>query len=243
MTCQCAQTPQTEYDDLLPFKGPALVLGREIAQSAQNYEIEAGTSFFSLDHLSPEEQATLLNFLESGDLGVYLASHPETQITETAFAGVWRLQDTNGVRLEVGQLPQIVLNALHQSKTTALPPRPEDGDPMALSTLSELVEQCEKWAEGHPVEGIDLGQAPYPEAAQREIIEWLEDGGIRFEESGSFPATVRLTRLYPVWFSTYRNTAGKPRVVTLTLNEIPEVIVPPSEDIRKAGTRLASLLS
>ncbi len=213
---------------------------KDIAHAAESFEEGNASQAFTTDKLNRDDLDAVIQFFGEGECKVSLSSVPDTGIIETSFAGIWKIS-AESISFEVGSIPQRaneILKNRVRSSLEAIPP--EQGESMALATITDIISELKNWKKDRQVRGINLSNIPYPPEAQKEIVEWLGDGGVSFETTGAFASSVALSRFYPAWYCCFYDAKGSIRNAGIEFTGIPETIAAPVEDIVNSGQRILS---
>ncbi len=202
---------------------------------------------FPAEGLSEADRQAMAEYLGQGECSVTLAGLPSIAIRETLFTGIWLVRGERGsMTIDIGPLPSCVYGFLQKFKSGAarVPAMPDASaiDSMAAATINEIITALEAFYEKGQEQDISFSHIPYPQQAQKEITDWLGNGGITFETTGTFSCAILPGRYYPAWYYRFYDRKGSIRNAGIEIAALPEVIVAPAEDIVESGRRILSSL-
>lgn len=188
-----------------------------------------------------------------------LATHGDARVRvqESVFAGVWRVLhlgeagDVLRDLLEVGALPQALLDAAAEDGARPAPPRSGTGaaeaalpaDVMnAPSLLAELEEQRRRWQPGDAPHVINLTLLPLTEGDSEHLTRVVGEGRVVILSRGYGNCRITSTCLPRTWRVTYFNSTERIILDTLEISRVPEVACASLEDLEDSAERVAEVL-
>jgi len=206
-------------------------------------------TIFSLSALEPAALAALDDILGEGEVSILIAGSTEYQITETVFAGLWRVRTLDmagaliGDHAEVGQIPQVVRAAAVELTSAELVIGPEPADAMnVMPVLAEIKDAMARHVPGRPNHVISFTLLPMNEADLTFLGEMIGGGKIRSMSKGYGTARVTSTRARGVWQVEFLNAMGTVIVDTIEIGDIPAAILAEVEDFEDSAERVREVL-
>ena len=208
--------------------------------------LPARLSMLDLDAETCDEVNELLG---RGEVSVLLAPPRAVRIQESAFPGIWRIQEfgSGGALrvddVEAGPMPEIVHEALAvlpapERAATSAPPGVMNA-PALLAELRAASAACRRGLEAHIINLTLLPVSP-------EDLEWLAGelgwGPVSILSRGYGNCRITATGLPHTWWVQYFNSTDQLILNTLEVVDMPVVAVAAGEDLLESVSRLREWL-
>lgn len=240
--------PLPEPDALATHPGCIGVLRAALDALRRPGVAEAG-AVVELGALDAGDLALLNQVLGEGEVAAQVTGDDGVRVQESVFAGVWRVLHLEGGRpvrdtLEVGAIPQALLDA---ARVDALRPLPPSGDAPAdvmnsPALLAELADRQRRWRPGEPPHVINLTLLPLTPGDVAHLDARLGAGRVQVLSRGYGNCRIANTRLARTWRVTYFNSTEIVILDTLEVCRIPEVACAAREDLEDSAERIAEVL-
>lgn len=213
-----------------------------------------------LGALSDGDRRLLDQVLGEGEVAAQVLSAPgaasgpsRLRVQESVFAGLWRVQYLDGEghvardRLEVGAIPQPLLDAAIEDGIAAVPAPATpatvpEGLMNAPSLLAELEDQRRRWQPGDAPHVINLTLLPLSAADSEHLTRQIGEGRVLVLSRGYGNCRITSTRVPRTWRVTYFNSTDINILDTLEVCRVPAVACASLEDLEDSAERLAEVL-
>jgi hydrogenase-1 operon protein HyaF len=186
--------------------------------------------------------------LGEGEVSIKLQGESETQIQESLFAGIWRVQQLNGAprlcrdMLEACSIPGIVR---HVAAAAAIGLRTGDIPPTAMNSpalLTEIREWMRRYRPGQPAHVVNLTLLPLAPDDHRVLEQALPVGAVAVMSRGFGNCRITSTTARHVWRVQYFNNMQTLILNTIEVVDVPEVAIAAADDLAATRERLAELV-
>lgn len=244
--------PLPEPEAIAAHQGCVAVLREALAALRRPQAIDS-TAVIDLAGLADADRTLLNQVLGEGEVAAQVLGDglmdSGLQVQESVFAGVWRvlhLQGGQAVRdtLEIGAIPQRLVDAALEDAHRARPADPEDlADVMnAPALLAELEDRSRGWQPGREPHVINLTLLPLSAGDSALLDARLSAGRVLILSRGYGNCRITNTRLPHTWRVTYFNSTDINILDTLEVCRVPEVGCAAAEDLEDSAERLAEVL-
>lgn len=206
---------------------------------------------FSTQALNKQELALINEILGEGEVSIIVQDELTTQIQESVFAGVWRVQQFNNNDcitdyIEIADIPQLIKSKtfknakaqLHFNKGN-LP----DGLMNALPLIAELNAQITAYFPDKLAHVINLSLLPQTEQDLTFLYDLLGKGSVSILSRGYGTNRITSTKTDKVWWVQYFNSDDTLILNTLEISNTPSVALAAVEDINDSAVRLTEILA
>jgi hydrogenase-1 operon protein HyaF len=213
-----------------------------------------GVPRLDLGGLEPAALELLNQTLGEGEVSVIVRAPRRLRIQETAFAGVWRVRETDDAgaiaadALEVCPMPAAVIAAAQVCGETDLAPPDDPAEEIATglmnapALLAEIVDHAARWRPGRPSHVINLTLLPVSPQDLDCLALRLGAGPVTILSRGYGNCRISSTRLAQVWRVQYYNSMDTLILDSIEVTEMPEVALAAPEDHAESTARLAEWL-
>jgi hydrogenase-1 operon protein HyaF len=228
--------------------GPALDLLRRLRQRLQDVlDSEGEQRFFDLAELDEENRTLVLRVLGEGEVGATV-TRPQAEIRESVFPGIWYVAypaeegGTSREGIEIGAIPQVVMEASRHGGAAAEWPVPGAGVMNAPAVLAEVRQGLEAWAGKGVPHAVNLSLLPMSTADLEYLQQALGEGPVTIFSQGYGDCRIRGTAIQNLWRVRYFNSEGGPILDTLEIAAVPETALAAREDWEDSAARLDEVL-
>lgn len=221
----------------------------EMVDALERQTATAPGLLFDLAPLSDDERLLLSEILGEGEVAATVAL-PEgvvAEITESIFAGLWRVRflgpDNRIVAdyAEVSAVPQAVRRAaamtLPHLDLEALP----QGVMNAPAVLAEIADRAARYQFGEPNHIISLTLLPMLPEDLDLLIDRLGSGPVKIISRGYGSCRVQATAIHNVWSVQFLNAMDAILLDTLEIGDVPAAAQAAVEDFRDSAVRLRDI--
>jgi hydrogenase-1 operon protein HyaF len=235
-------------------RGPALAVLQGVARALAERLADRAPATIDLGSLAEADRALVTRLLGEGEVVAQVlpsrADDQGLQARESVFAGVWRVLQGAGGRvqrdtIEVGALPQGLLDAARiDARTAPSPAAQRPADTMnAPSVLEELRDRARIWRAGDPPHVVNLTLLPLSDGDRRYLDAQLGAGRVLIHSRGYGHCRIVNTRLPRTWRVTYFNSSDAAILDTLEVAVAPEVACAATQDLEDSSERMAEVLA
>lgn len=210
----------------------------------------------ALDGLAAEAVNLVNEVLGQGEVSIILradssgAEAERVRIQESAFAGLWRVQQFDSAgrlesdAIEIADIPQIVRATLARETSRALSRQTlAEGLMNAPSVLSELAHQSNAYDSASRSHVINLTLLPMTPQDLSAIDDALGRGPVTILSRGFGNCRIGSTRISNVWRVQYFNSMETLILNLIEVTDVPAVALAAAEDIEDTLERLRELLA
>lgn len=233
--------PEIEADESY---APALTVLRDIAKASDKVGRGAENVKFDLSGLDKPNRALIAETMGEGEVSVKIHDVPAVAAQESVFAGIWVLRGANIDVIEVGPVPQGVLDRAFvprkEGKGTKAPKVP--GVVNAPPIYVELADKSAGFSPDDEAHVVNLTLLPHTE----QDLEWLDaamgKGAVDILSRGYGNCRVSATALPHIWRVQFFNSMDTLILDTFEVTSMPEVAIAAPEDLVDSGERLVEVL-
>lgn len=229
--------------------GGAVAALRWLHEAARDWRREAGNPRLDAGALDAASREVVDQVLGEGEVAILVGGAPDLRIQESVFAGVWRLRGhraDGGIEtdvIEVGPVPQVVLDAARRASTKEVPPAAlPEGTIGAGPILEEVAHAVRTRQGGDPAHVINLSLLPLTPADSAHLGATLAAGPVRILSRGYGSCRITSTVVRDTWWVQYVNGYGNPMVDSIEVTAVPEVAAASAEDLADSALRLKEAL-
>lgn len=224
---------------------------RWLLNATEAWRPGAPNSRFDAAVLDAANLELLNQVLGEGEVSIIVggAGAPEVNIQESVFTGVWRVQERGpGGTLrrdviEIGPVPEVVLDAARAAASTALPEYEVPDDAFsAPPVLQEVAHRSAARNAGDAAHVINLSLLPMSPSDGDILGRVLAAGPVRILSRGYGSCRITSTAVRDTWWVQYVNGYGKVMVDSIEITDVPEVALASAEDIAESARRLREAL-
>lgn len=247
-TFEIANLPEPEDVENLVDGLAAL---RKVRDKLQNYKVDNKTSIIDISNLNERNRIWIDQVLGHGEVSVVFQGGVRTDIQESVFAGVWRIQyvDANGsvIRdfVEISAIPDVVKNTTFIKANEMLELDAEDlpvGVMNAATLVTEMNDTITTWKQGDEPHVINLSLLPHTP----EDLVFLEDilgkGPVVILSRGYGNCRITSTATKNVWWVQYYNSQDALILNTIEVSSVPGVACASQEDFEDSANRFVEIM-
>ncbi|MDQ6970949.1 MAG: hydrogenase expression/formation C-terminal domain-containing protein [Mariprofundus sp.] len=224
---------------------------RLVRDALLKYNMNDDLTMIDITDLDDQNRHWVDQMLGHGEVSVIYQGGVRTDIQESVFAGVWRIQyvDAAGALvkdfIEISAIPEVVKNSSFlQAKTVLeydqdkLPP----GVMNATALVTELNDKIVTWKEGDEPHVINFSLLPQTEQDLEFLDELLGTGPVLILSRGYGNCRISSTTTRNVWWVKYFNSEDKMILNTVEISAIPDVACAAQEDIADSAERFVEVM-
>jgi hydrogenase-1 operon protein HyaF len=199
---------------------------------------------------TPETIAVTNEMLGDGEVSIQVNGPRRLRIQESVFAGIWRVVEFDrndrivADWIEVGALPQAVIEAAHAGSSATVPEVGfPDGAMNSPAVLHELRGQIATRAPSTPAHVLNLTLFPMTPEDHSVLERAFPVGPVAIISRGFGNCRITSTTARDVWRVQYFNSMNTLILNTIEVVGVPEVALAANEDLSDSRVRLAELIS
>jgi hydrogenase-1 operon protein HyaF len=227
----------------------ARVVLRWLADTTAGWAGQPQNASFDIGVLDAPNREILDQVLGEGEVSIIVAGDHELRIQESVFTGVWRLRryGPGGTLerdlVEIGPIPQPVLDAAAAGASPAVPSVPAPTDALsAPPVIAEIADKVANRRQGDPAHVINLSLLPMSPSDGKHLGIVLAAGPVRILSRGYGNCQITSTVVRDAWWVQYVNGYGIAMVDSIEITDVPEVAIASREDIAESAARLREAL-
>jgi len=224
---------------------------RLVREALLQYNVDDKLTMIDITSLDMQNRKWVDQMLGHGEVSVVYQSGVRTEIQESVFAGVWRIQYVDSAGLivkdfiEISSIPGVVKNSTFiKAKTTleydqaSLP----HGVMNATALVTELNDKIAGWQPGDEPYVVNFSLLPQTEQDLEFLDGLLGTGPVLILSRGYGNCRISSTATRNVWWVKYFNSEDKMILNTIEISAIPEVACAAQEDIIDSAERFVEVM-